>query len=214
MRALSDQQMNLSSLMGQQSDRHVHLDFPVGQVVCLHGQYRLRAGNEFLVSYERWWTVDLYLNDMSSELQMELADKYSNEAQPNDGEVYRKMPYAAQKGKRQVKAKSQDGDQRAIHRMAVLASQLGFASPQILQMTQQLPDCQLALIATVGKIKGTIGKRSDGGSGKNEKYAKVRGGNGSGNGGSRDSFAVSEDEIVERLEKDLLLELSWWTKTE
>ncbi|QKX64376.1 uncharacterized protein TRUGW13939_11550, partial [Talaromyces rugulosus] len=91
MRALSDQQTNLSSLMGQQSDRHVHLDFPVGQIVCLHGQHRLRAGNEFLAPYERWWTVDLYLNDMSSELQTELTEEYSNEAQPNDGEVYRKV---------------------------------------------------------------------------------------------------------------------------
>ena len=74
-------------------------------------------------------------------------------------------------------------------------------------------DLIIKQMAAVGKIRGTTGKRSDSGSGKNEKYAEVRGGNGSGNGGSRDSFAVSEDEIVERLEKGPLLELSWWTKT-
>ncbi|CRG89882.1 hypothetical protein PISL3812_06921 [Talaromyces islandicus] len=60
------------------------------------------------------------------------------------------MPNAAQKGKRQVKSKSQGTDQRAVHRMAVLASQLGFTSPQILQMTRQSPDRQLALAALLG----------------------------------------------------------------
>lgn len=69
-------------------------------------------------------------------------------------------------------------------------------------------------MSAIGKIRGTIGERNGGGSGsgKLEKYAEVRGGNGGGNGGSRDNFAISKDELGGRIEKDLLVELSWWIK--
>lgn len=39
-----------------------HLQFSAGQVLCLHGQHRVRAGAEVLLGEDRWWTVDLYLN--------------------------------------------------------------------------------------------------------------------------------------------------------
>jgi Protein of unknown function (DUF3723) len=58
--ALNGSQMSGNALMSQPPDAYVHLDFPIGQVVCLHGQHRLRAGKEFLAPYERWWPVDLY----------------------------------------------------------------------------------------------------------------------------------------------------------
>lgn len=62
MSALSGNQVNANSLMSQPSDSYVSLEFPIGQVTCLHGQHRLRAGREFLAPYDRWWTVDLYLD--------------------------------------------------------------------------------------------------------------------------------------------------------
>jgi Protein of unknown function (DUF3723) len=38
------------------------LEFRAGQVLCLHGQHRVRAGAEVLPAGDRWWTVDLYLD--------------------------------------------------------------------------------------------------------------------------------------------------------
>lgn len=40
------------------------LQFPTGQVQCLHGQHRLKAAEETLPPTERWWTVDLYLDGL------------------------------------------------------------------------------------------------------------------------------------------------------
>ncbi|QGA15968.1 hypothetical protein EYB26_003635 [Talaromyces marneffei] len=91
MSALSGNEVNANALMSQPPDSYVALEFPIGQVTCLHGQHRLRAGREFLAPYDRWWTVDLYLDDISRELETELTDEYANEATPTDGEVYRKV---------------------------------------------------------------------------------------------------------------------------
>ncbi|KAJ5643587.1 uncharacterized protein N7484_006094 [Penicillium longicatenatum] len=72
-------------------DRYPHLSFLNGQIQCLHGQHRLKAGEEHLPPYDQWWTVDLYLNDISPDLQNSLVDEYSNERVPSDGEIYRKV---------------------------------------------------------------------------------------------------------------------------
>ncbi|KUL83669.1 hypothetical protein ZTR_11069 [Talaromyces verruculosus] len=68
-----------------------HLQFSEGQVNCLHGQHRIRAAAEILPPDDRWWTVDLYLEDITLELRSALIDEYSNERQPSDGEIYRKI---------------------------------------------------------------------------------------------------------------------------
>ncbi|PCG89751.1 hypothetical protein PENOC_105170 [Penicillium occitanis (nom. inval.)] len=67
------------------------LQFSVGQVLCLHGQHRVRAGAEVLLEEDRWWTVDLYLDDISTELRTTLIEEYANKRQPNDREIYRKI---------------------------------------------------------------------------------------------------------------------------
>uniref|UniRef100_A0A093VHN0 Calponin likey domain-containing protein n=1 Tax=Talaromyces marneffei PM1 TaxID=1077442 RepID=A0A093VHN0_TALMA len=67
------------------------LQFSAGQVLCLHGQHRIRAGAEVLLEEDRWWTVDLYLDDISAELRTALIEEYANERRPNDGEIYRKI---------------------------------------------------------------------------------------------------------------------------
>ncbi|EED20933.1 conserved hypothetical protein [Talaromyces stipitatus ATCC 10500] len=68
-----------------------HLQFSESQVNCLHGQHRIQAAAEILPPDDRWWTVDLYLEDISLELRSALIDEYSNERQPSDGEIYRKI---------------------------------------------------------------------------------------------------------------------------
>ncbi|KAL4891328.1 hypothetical protein BDV59DRAFT_203528 [Aspergillus ambiguus] len=67
------------------------LDFRTDPVLCLHGQHRLKAGEEVLHLNDQWWIVDLYLDDISPDLQASLIDEYSNERTPSDGEVYRKV---------------------------------------------------------------------------------------------------------------------------
>lgn len=53
-------------LMTNSEDRHPHLHFSTGQVQCLHGQHRLKAGEEFLPRNDQWWTVDLSLDGEKS----------------------------------------------------------------------------------------------------------------------------------------------------
>lgn len=45
-----------------QPNRYPHLQFSAGQVKCLHGQHRLKAGEEYLSTIDQWWVVDLYLD--------------------------------------------------------------------------------------------------------------------------------------------------------
>ncbi|KAH1519476.1 hypothetical protein CDV57_01297 [Aspergillus fumigatus] len=71
--------------------QYPYLRFSGHQVHCLHGQHRLKAGEETLAPSDRWWTVDLYLDDISQDLQNALVDEYANEKPPTDGEVYRKI---------------------------------------------------------------------------------------------------------------------------
>ncbi|KAJ5155476.1 hypothetical protein N7492_008279 [Penicillium capsulatum] len=67
------------------------LGFRGREVKCLHGQHRLKAAEDFLSPSDRWWTVDLYLDDISPDLRNALVDEYANEKPPTDGEVYRKI---------------------------------------------------------------------------------------------------------------------------
>ena len=108
--ALRAARVSPQALMTSRSDQHPRLQFPTGNVQCLHGQHRLRAAAELLPASDQWWTVDLYLDgndtlflsylcnsdilptaDISPGLQATLIDEYSNEKTPSDGEVYRKV---------------------------------------------------------------------------------------------------------------------------
>lgn len=44
--------------------QYPRLSFQGRQVQCLHGQHRLRAAEETLAPFDRWWTVDLYLDGL------------------------------------------------------------------------------------------------------------------------------------------------------
>lgn len=60
--ALRAARISADEMMTNQPNRYPHLQFPTGQVECLHGQHRLKAGEEHLSPIDQWWTVDLYLD--------------------------------------------------------------------------------------------------------------------------------------------------------
>ncbi|OJJ42065.1 hypothetical protein ASPZODRAFT_77819 [Penicilliopsis zonata CBS 506.65] len=82
--------LTLEELKSRQQ-QYPRLSFRGRQVKCLHGQHRLKAAEDFSSPSDRWWTVDLYLDDISPDLRNALVDEYANEKPPTDGEVYRKI---------------------------------------------------------------------------------------------------------------------------
>jgi hypothetical protein len=60
--ALRVAQADAADLMTDQPSRYPHLQFSAGQVECLHGRHRLKAGEDYLSPVDQWWTVDLYLD--------------------------------------------------------------------------------------------------------------------------------------------------------
>ncbi|KAJ5988270.1 hypothetical protein N7481_003480 [Penicillium waksmanii] len=89
--ALRSAQVSAAEMMTDQPNRYPHLHFNSDQVKCLHGQHRLKAGEEHLSPIDQWWTVNLYLDDISPGLQTTIIEEYSNEKVPTDGEIYRKV---------------------------------------------------------------------------------------------------------------------------
>ncbi|RHZ60740.1 DUF3723 domain-containing protein [Aspergillus thermomutatus] len=67
------------------------LRFAAGQLRALHGRHRVQAGAEVLPPADRWWTVDLYLDDIGEGLRTSLVEEYANQKKPTDGEIYRKI---------------------------------------------------------------------------------------------------------------------------
>ncbi|KAJ5737273.1 uncharacterized protein N7483_002501 [Penicillium malachiteum] len=67
------------------------LSFSKGQLQGLYGRHRLHAGFKVLAPAERWWTVDLYLHDISDALRTSIVEEYSNEKGSIDREIYRKL---------------------------------------------------------------------------------------------------------------------------
>ncbi|CRG91095.1 Titin [Talaromyces islandicus] len=78
-------------LLATDPEKFSRLRFSTGQVLCLHGQHRIQAGAEVLPEGDRWWTVDIYLDEISPTLRTSLVEEYTNERQPSDGEIYRKI---------------------------------------------------------------------------------------------------------------------------
>ncbi|KAJ5198755.1 uncharacterized protein N7498_007872 [Penicillium cinerascens] len=67
------------------------LRFPAGELKGLHGRHRAQVGSEMLAPVDRWWIVDLYLNDICGNLLSSLIEEYANQKAPSDGEIYRKI---------------------------------------------------------------------------------------------------------------------------
>ncbi|KAI1829420.1 hypothetical protein DTO006G1_9636 [Penicillium roqueforti] len=79
------------SLLTNVAHQIPQLAFVVGQLRGLHGRHRVQAGAEVLPPADRWWIVDLYLDDIGEELRASLVEEYANQKKPTDGEIYRKI---------------------------------------------------------------------------------------------------------------------------
>ncbi|KAJ5883437.1 uncharacterized protein N7473_010323 [Penicillium subrubescens] len=89
--ALKNADIHAHSLLTSSGKSIPTLTFPKGQLRGLHGRHRLYAASKVLAPAERWWTVDLFLDDLSVPLRTSLIEEYANERKPTDGEIYRKI---------------------------------------------------------------------------------------------------------------------------
>ncbi|KAL4801661.1 hypothetical protein BDV18DRAFT_164709 [Aspergillus unguis] len=89
--ALQRANVSQQSLMTTDPHRYPRLAFDVGQLHGLHGRHRVQAGSEVLPPTDRWWTVDLYMDDIGEQLRTSLVEEYANQKRPSDGEIYRKI---------------------------------------------------------------------------------------------------------------------------
>ncbi|KAJ5461024.1 uncharacterized protein N7458_002576 [Penicillium daleae] len=105
MEAIHDAGVSTHSLLQCAGKDLPLLKFPEGQLTGLHGRHRLCAGSKILAPAERWWTVDIYLNDISEDLETSLIEEYANEKQPTDGEIYRKVRQYESDGNRVLRQK-------------------------------------------------------------------------------------------------------------
>jgi hypothetical protein len=64
--ALRKANVPLQSLLTKNAHQIPYLVFVAGQLQGLHGRHRVQAGAEVLPPADRWWTVDLYLDGMST----------------------------------------------------------------------------------------------------------------------------------------------------
>ncbi|OQE71137.1 hypothetical protein PENNAL_c0111G05900 [Penicillium nalgiovense] len=89
--ALRKANLSQQSLFTTDARQLPRINFLEGQLLGLHGRHRVQAGAEVLPPADRWWTVDLYSDDIGAELRTSLVEEYANERKPTDGEIYRKI---------------------------------------------------------------------------------------------------------------------------
>ncbi|KAJ6018563.1 hypothetical protein N7522_002027 [Penicillium canescens] len=89
--ALRKANISQQSLLTTDAHQLPRISFLEGQLLGLHGRHRVQAGAEVLPPADRWWTVDLYSDDIGAELRASLVEEYANERKPTDGEIYRKI---------------------------------------------------------------------------------------------------------------------------
>ncbi|KAJ5588730.1 hypothetical protein N7537_011408 [Penicillium hordei] len=89
--ALRKANVSQQSLLTTDARQLPRISFLEGQLLGLHGRHRVQAGAEVLPPADRWWTVDLYSDDIGAELRTSLVEEYANERKPTDGEIYRKI---------------------------------------------------------------------------------------------------------------------------
>ncbi|KAJ5982692.1 hypothetical protein N7451_012792 [Penicillium sp. IBT 35674x] len=89
--ALRKANVTRQSLLTNDAHQLPRLAFMMGQLQGLHGRHRLQVGAEMLPPADRWWTVDLYMDDIGDDLRTTLVEEYANQKKPTDGEIYRKI---------------------------------------------------------------------------------------------------------------------------
>ncbi|CAG8947720.1 unnamed protein product [Penicillium salamii] len=89
--ALRKANLSQQSLLTTDARQIPRITFAKGQLLGLHGRHRVQAAAEVLPPADRWWTVDLYSDDIGAKLRTSLVEEYANERKPTDGEIYRKI---------------------------------------------------------------------------------------------------------------------------
>ncbi|CAG7925989.1 unnamed protein product [Penicillium olsonii] len=89
--ALRKANLSQQSLLTTDARQIPRISFAKGQLLGLHGRHRVQAAAEVLPPADRWWTVDLYSDDIGAQLRTSLVEEYANERKPTDGEIYRKI---------------------------------------------------------------------------------------------------------------------------
>ncbi|KAL4737680.1 hypothetical protein BDV11DRAFT_151982 [Aspergillus similis] len=68
--ALRKANVPLQSLLTNDAHQISRLAFVAGQLQGLHGRRRVQTAAEVLSRVDRWWVVDLYLDDIGEELRL------------------------------------------------------------------------------------------------------------------------------------------------
>ncbi|QSS66486.1 hypothetical protein I7I51_07343 [Histoplasma capsulatum] len=90
--ALSSSQTTVEALLSGMDPPHLTLGDNV-RLRCLQGKSRLQAASHFLDPGDKWWGVKLYLDS-----QAQLREKYQNEQNFSDGDIYRNLRHYQLKG--------------------------------------------------------------------------------------------------------------------
>ncbi|KAK6380192.1 hypothetical protein LTS17_005381 [Exophiala oligosperma] len=120
--ALRTSNATAESLLNNLDNDPPVLKFPqLHRLTCLHGRHRIQAARETLDPTDAWWTVDFYLKDSDPDLRTTLAEEYSNEVKPSDGEIYRKIRLYEREGnicfKKRWKARLSTHGQRGLRQL-------------------------------------------------------------------------------------------------
>ncbi|KAL9132046.1 MAG: hypothetical protein Q9217_000174 [Psora testacea] len=71
-----------------------HFD-PQQPLICIDGEHRLEAADQFLAGEERWWVANLYSDDINVHTKNVLREQDSGSAKYFDGDIYRQIRIAA-----------------------------------------------------------------------------------------------------------------------
>ncbi|KAL6714243.1 hypothetical protein ACLMJK_007666 [Lecanora helva] len=111
------------------------LSLPPGTTLtCLHGRHRIAAAHKFLLAGDRWWTVDLYIDEMDESVMQDMRQEYSNSRNFCDGDIFR-----------QIRRCQQQSDDAGAGRWAARLSQSKRKDLRQLQQRQQLQRFAAAL---------------------------------------------------------------------
>ncbi|KAA8622017.1 DUF3723 domain-containing protein [Pyrenophora tritici-repentis] len=86
--------LSLVHLLNSSQDDPPRLTFPEGfRLRCLHGKHRIEAAklSACLQGQDRWWTVTLYSEGLSTQAKRSLVEDYSSSQKFSDGLIFRKM---------------------------------------------------------------------------------------------------------------------------
>ncbi|KAJ4329997.1 hypothetical protein N0V95_010119 [Ascochyta clinopodiicola] len=86
--------VSLVDLLNSSQESPPRLTFPDGyRLRCLHGKHRIEAAKKSacLQGQDRWWTVTLYSEGLSTQAQRSLVEDYSSSRVFSDGLIFRKI---------------------------------------------------------------------------------------------------------------------------